>query len=112
MFVQLLFILEHLTVQDLICRYVHPSRTRKSVGKDTWEELIIMAPEVKKAEMMGRDSRLHRKPSRSTASSRYSTATIRDTCNEESHCMHQLSQLHRCKRSTPLTPSSFVRQDL
>ncbi len=42
---------------------------------------MIMAPEVKKAEMMGRDSRLHRKPSRSTASSRYSTATIRDTCN-------------------------------
>ncbi len=52
----------------------------RSVGAAcTWEELMMRAPAVRKAEMMGRDNRLHRKPSRSTASSRYNTATIRDT---------------------------------
>lgn len=42
---------------------------------------MIRAPAVRKAEMMGRDNRLHRNPRRRTASSRYSTATIKETCS-------------------------------
>ena len=41
---------------------------------------MIIAPDVKKAEMMGFDSMLHRKPRRSVPSTRYRIATKMDTC--------------------------------
>jgi hypothetical protein len=61
--------------------YSDVSRGPECIQKHTWEELMIRAPAVRKAEMMGRDNMLHRNPSRRTASSRYSTATIKDTCS-------------------------------
>lgn len=61
--------------------YPDVSRGPECIQKHTWEELMIRAPAVRKAEMMGRDNRLHRNPRRRTASSRYSTATIKETCS-------------------------------
>ncbi len=50
----------------------------------TWERLMIMAPAVRKAEMMGLDSTSHAHPSRSPPRTRYSSATSRDTCAQHS----------------------------
>ncbi len=52
----------------------------------------MRAPAVRKAEMIGRESRLHRKPNLATPSTRYSTATRIDTWGM-AH-MQLLSLLH------------------
>ena len=55
----------------------------------------MMAPAVRKAEMMGLDSMLHRKPSRSAPSIRYRIATRIVTCTIQ----HPYPQHSVCARS-------------
>lgn len=76
------------------------------LGSSTWEVLMIIAPDVKKAEMMGFDSMLHRKPRRSVPSTRYRIATKMDTCNisvASGGCQSQSPKclMDPCKNDSP-----------
>ena len=70
---------------------------RQVCSQFTCEVLMMIAPDVKKAEMMGFDSMLHRNPRRSVPNTRYRIATRMDTCS-----ISMTSDMHQSLSPEPL----------